>query len=215
MKYPQTIESKLNEVKDIIEKWPIEIKFDKVLKWIMQFDPDDFDLAVRIIKNLNVIGFEDLNNALIIAYSKLERMANDKGTKITQNNTLFAGIGEGGKSGAMIGYNFRLINELSEENFLDEKSINFLKQGKIENIVLVDDIISTGNLTENLFQSIERKMATPLGCISIIDLRSAQEEYNEYPILSLTKYCIERLESKPIHAITEWINPILKQRLPD
>jgi len=166
MKYPQTIESKLNEVKDIIEKWPIEIKFDKVLKWIMQFDPDDFDLAVRIIKNLNVIGFEDLNNALIIAYSKLERMANDKGTKITQNNTLFAGIGEGGKSGAMIGYNFRLINELSEENFLDEKSINFLKQGKIENIVLVDDIISTGNqATEEVKKLMETVI--PLGVKNI------------------------------------------------
>ena len=92
-------------------------------------------------------------------------------------------------------------------NFQNEERFNDIKQN--DNVLVVNDIISTGNLTENLFQSIERKMATPLGCISIIDLRSAQEEYNEYPILSLTKYCIERLESKPIHAITEWINPIL------
>jgi hypothetical protein len=166
MKYPQTIESKLNEVKDIIAKWPIEVAFDKVLKWIMQFDPDDFDLAVRIIKNLNVVGFEDLNNALTIAYSKLERMASDKGTKINAKNTLFAGIGEGGKSGAMIGYNFRLINELSEENFLDEKSIDYLKQGKIENIVLVDDIISTGNqATEEVKKLMENVI--PLGVKNI------------------------------------------------
>lgn len=166
MRYPQTIESKLNDVRTIIENWPIEISFDKVLKWIMQFDPDDFDLAVRIIKNLNVIGFEDLNNALTIAYSKLERMASDKGTKINSKNTLFAGIGEGGKSGAMIGYNFRLINELSEENFLDEKSLEFLKQGKIENIVLVDDIISTGNqATEEVKKLMENVI--PLGVKNI------------------------------------------------
>ncbi len=166
MKYPQTIESKLNEVRAIIEKWPIEVPFEKVLKWIMQFDPDDFDLAVRIIKNLNVIGFEDLNSALTIAYSKLERMAHDKGTKINAKNTLFAGIGEGGKSGAMIGYNFRLINELSEENFLDEKSIEYLQQGKIENIVLVDDIISTGNqATEEVKKLMENVI--PLGVKNI------------------------------------------------
>lgn len=145
MKYPNSISKQLEEVRGITESWPVEIQFDEVIKWVLQFDTEDFDLAFRVLKNLNVIGFENLNNALLVAYSKLERMAADKSTRINSKNTLFAGIGDAGKSGAMISYNFRLINELSEENFLDDKSISHLQKGRIENIVLVDDIISTGS----------------------------------------------------------------------
>lgn len=145
MKYPQALTSKLEEVETIVGNWSISITFEDVVKWMMQFDNSDFDLAFRIIKNLNIIGYDELKSGLNIAYSKLERKAIDKSTKISSKNTLFAGIGEGGKSGAMIGYSFRISNELSEENFLDEDSFIHIEEGRIENLVLVDDIISTGN----------------------------------------------------------------------
>ena len=144
MKYPYTLNHKLAEVREIVNSWSVTLPADEVIKWMMQFDNSDFDLAFRIVKNLNVIGFEDLKNALHVAYGKLERKSIDKGTKISNRNTLFAGIGDGGKSGAMISYNFRLTNELSEENFLDDDSLKHLEAGRIENIVLVDDIISSG-----------------------------------------------------------------------
>ena len=93
-------------------------------------------------------------------------------------------------------YNFQ-----NEERFKDIHSK--------DSILVVNDIISTGNLTENIFQSIERKMATPLGCICIIDLREESNSDIEYPIVSLTKYKIEKTEDIPINTQTEWINPIL------
>ena len=90
MKHPISLSQRIDEVKSIVESWPVEKDINQVLNWLMQFDNDDIDLAVRVIKNLNVIGFEDLNTALTIAYSKLERMAIDKGTKITSRNTLLS-----------------------------------------------------------------------------------------------------------------------------
>ena len=83
MKYPISHNRRFQEIEEVVASWPVEKSFDDVLKWLMQFDTEDIDLGVRIIKNLNVIGFEDLNTSLSIAYSKLERVAIDKGSKIS------------------------------------------------------------------------------------------------------------------------------------
>ncbi|EGS1685978.1 TPA: phosphoribosyltransferase [Klebsiella pneumoniae] len=166
MRYPISLSKRIDEVKNIVESWPVEKDINQVLNWLMQFDNDDIDLAIRIIKNLNVIGFEDLNTALIIAYSKLERMSIEKGTRITSKNTLFAGIGDGAKSGAMIGYNFRIINELPEGNFMGEHSLDYLEKGFIDNIVLVDDIVGTGRQATEEIKELTQKV-TPLGVKNI------------------------------------------------
>lgn len=146
--------------------WPIEKSFDHVLKWLMQFDTDDIDLGVRVLKHLNVVGFEDLNTSLSIAYSKLERVAIDKNSKISPRNTLFAGIGDGAKSGAMIGYNFRIANELPEDNFMTDDSLVHLESGLIENIVLVDDVIGTGDQATKEIRALTEKV-TPFGVKNI------------------------------------------------
>lgn len=166
MKYPISLSQCMNEVKEIVNQWPVEKDLAQVLNWLMQFDNEDIELGVRIIKNLNVIGFEDLNTALTIAYSKLERMAIDKNTRITSKNTLFAGIGDSAKSGAMIGYNFRIINELSVDNFMNDDSLNFLEAGVIDNIVLIDDIVGTGRQATEEIKLLTQKV-TPLGVKNI------------------------------------------------
>ena len=119
MRYPETLIDKLDRVKEIHNSWKSSIPFEDVVKWILQFDSEDYDLAIRIIEHINFLNFEDIKNALSIAYSKLIRQSIEKGTKITHRNTLFAGLGDNGKSGSMISYHFRAINELSEENFND------------------------------------------------------------------------------------------------
>lgn len=144
MKYPSSIHGRLTEIEHIVSTWPINIEIDHVIKWILQFDPSDYHIALRIINNLNVIGYDDLNSALQVAYSRLLRMAKDKNTVIKGENTVFAGIGDAGKSGSMISYHFRLINDISEENFLDDDSFHHIEKERVENIVLLDDIISTG-----------------------------------------------------------------------
>lgn len=224
MKYPASHLSKLEEIESIVAKWPTEKDFNHVLKWVMQFDNMDIDLALRIIKNLNVVGYEDLNNALAIAYSKLERMAVDKKTKINNRNTLFAGIGDGAKSGAMIGYNFRVINDLPEDNFMGDESVKYLEAGIIDNIVLVDDIVGTGHQATKEIQSLTEKV-TPFGVKNIFLLTAVgmkegidkiSEETKAY-VFSAFEYCehdtAKSLDSRFYEGIAHEERDSLKRRL--
>jgi len=147
----------MDEIISIIKRWPVDIELNKVLKWILQFDNEDIDLSMRILRNLNVMGVKDIEDSLEIAYSKLMRKAIEKGTRISSKNTIFAGMGDDGKSGSMISYHFRLINELSEENFLSDNTMKYFEEGLIENIVLVDDIISTGKQASTSIKKITEK----------------------------------------------------------
>lgn len=95
--------------------------------------------------NLNVIGFEDLNTSLSIAYNQIRARSNRQGIQDIKAATHCSRIGDGAKSGAMIGYSFKIANELPEDNFMTDESIDHLESGLIENIVLVDDLIGTGH----------------------------------------------------------------------
>ena len=145
MKYPRELEDKVKEIKTIIEGWPVEKSLNEVMEWILQFETEDFELALRILKQLNVVGQKDFEGALKIAFSKLMRHANEKGIKLSNTNTIYCPIGTAGKSGAMVAYHFRTVNQLASSHFLDDETLKQLKIGKIKNLVLVDDIIATGD----------------------------------------------------------------------
>ena len=99
MKYPRELEDKVKEIKAIIEGWPVEKSLNEVMEWILQFETEDFELALRILKQLNVVGQKDFEGALKIAFSKLMRHANEKGIKLSNTNTIYCPIGTAGKSG--------------------------------------------------------------------------------------------------------------------
>lgn len=187
---------KIERVKQIHSSWNSTIHFEEVVNWILQFDSDDYDLAIRILEHINFFSFNDLKNALRIAYSKLIRKSIDKDAKITTRNTLFAGMGENGKSGSMISYHFRVINELSEENFYENEGL--IENGKIENIVLIDDILSTGRQASNEILELTEKV-TPYGVNNIFlltvcgmkeGIRKVEEETKAYTF-SAIEYSIK------------------------
>lgn len=160
MKYPKYLESRLQEISTIVNNWHSEKTIEEVMSWILQFEPDHYDLAIRILRNLNYIGPDDLNIALSVAYSKLLRHAKEKGNKISLENTLYMPIGSDGKSGAMIAYNFRMINDLSSSYFMSEETFEFVKEGKIRNLVLIDDIIATGDQSGKQLKQMADKART-------------------------------------------------------
>lgn len=157
MKYPKYLEKKIDDIKAIIQTWPLEKTIDEIMSWILQFDSVDYDLAIRVIKNMNVIGQDNLNMALGVAYSKLLRHAKERGEKISNENTLYLPIGSEGKSGAMIAYIFRTINGLSSTYFLSSETLALVKTGKIRNLVLLDDIIATGDQSSDELKDIADK----------------------------------------------------------
>lgn len=180
MKYPKEIESRLSEIQEIVRNWPVDKNLSEVIRWVLQFDSIDFDIAIRILRNLNVIGHEDLCSALSIAYSKLMRHAKEKGRTISIDNTLYITFGSAAKSGSLVAYNFRCINGLSSVNFLTEANLQLVKEGKFKNLVLLDDIIATGKQSSELVAKIAEK-ARSLGIndiyvISAIGFKSGIEK---------------------------------------
>jgi len=182
VKYPKAIEDQLNVVSAIVSEWPqdVDVTPDRVIDWILQFDEPDFDLAMRVIKNF---GQKDIDRGLRVAFSKLSRKAIQKGAKISSRNTLFAAMGDVGKSGAMISYHFRMNTEVSEENFLGPDTFPFVAEGKIENIVLIDDIIGTGKQAEKEINSVATDLL-PLGVknifvLSVCGMRDAIDKIEE------------------------------------
>lgn len=160
MKYPKQLEKRLAEIKSVVDSWPVDKDLHEVMSWILQFEKEDYDLAIRIIKNLNIIGADHLNAALSVAYSKLLRHARDKEIDINKENTLYTPIGSAGKSGAMVAYNFRLINGLNSSYFLSSDTLDMVKEGKIKNLVLIDDIIATGNQSSAVLKEMATKART-------------------------------------------------------
>lgn len=136
------------------------------MAWVLQFDSTDYDLAIRILCQMNIIGSDELNSALAISYSKLLRHAGERGVKINKENTIYIPFGSAGKSGAMIAYNFRMINGLNSAYFLSKDTIEFIKEGKIENLVLIDDIVASGEQSSSQVKEIAEK-ALGLGISNI------------------------------------------------
>ncbi|ADB16913.1 hypothetical protein Psta_2242 [Pirellula staleyi DSM 6068] len=144
MMLPREVRPLLEKLEPIVKCWSVTVQFERVVDWILQFDPTDYELASRVVQHLNVLGPEEIRSGLSIAYTRLQRKAVDRDAKITTENTLFAAIGDVGKSGAMVAYEFRIVNELPEGNFSDENWEVNLRSGKVVNVVLIDDVIGTG-----------------------------------------------------------------------
>lgn len=141
---PASLRTYTERIEAAISCWPVKISIEHAIKWVLQFDSDDYSLAVRVIENIDVLGSSQIRSALEVAHAKLVRKISEKGTPIKGNNTLYAGIGNSAKSGALIAYHYRITAEIPEDDFFSGDDEQQLDLSKIENIVLVDDIIGTG-----------------------------------------------------------------------
>ncbi|MHC8379744.1 phosphoribosyltransferase [Pseudomonas sp. MDT1-16] len=141
---PSSLREYVERIERAISRWPIHVSLDQGVNWVLQFDPEDYQLAVMILEHLDVLGSNELRSALNIAHTKLVRRVSEKGHPMTSSNTLFAGIGSSSKSGSLISYHYRIAAEISDDDFLDDDE-EILDLSKIENIVLVDDVIGTGH----------------------------------------------------------------------
>lgn len=157
---PASLRVYVPKIEAIISKWPVKVTLDHAVKWVMQFDADDQALAVRILEHTHVLGSKQVRDALEVAHAKLERMVSEKGAPIKGNNTLYAGIGNAAKSGGLIAYHYRVAAEISEHDFFSGEEEKSLDLSKIENIVLVDDVIGTGKTITNEVTRIAEEIYT-------------------------------------------------------
>jgi len=141
---PSSIATQIARVERAVSGWPVPIAIDHVIRWVLQFDRDDYGLAIRILENIDVLAQRDVRAAFQVAQAKLERAAIEKGTPIKKTNTLYAGVGQASKSGAVMAYHYRLASQISEADFFTQDEEDDIDFSKIDNIVLLDDVIGTG-----------------------------------------------------------------------
>lgn len=141
---PSNLSSLVERIETAIKGWPIHISLDHAIRWVLQFDSEDYSLAVRLIENLDVLGSVQVRSALEVAHTKLVRKISEKGFPMKGDNTLFAAVGNSAKSGALIAYHYRVTADIPENSFVESDEEDQLDLSKIENIVLVDDIIGSG-----------------------------------------------------------------------
>ncbi|MBI6918746.1 hypothetical protein JET68_08040 [Pseudomonas monteilii] len=141
---PSSIANEIERVERAVSDWPVSVSLDHVIRWVLQFDRDDYGLAIRILENIDVLAQRDVRAAFQVAQAKLERAAIEKGTPIKRTNTLYAGVGQASKSGAVMAYHYRLAAQISEADFFTQDEEDDIDFSKIDNIVLLDDVIGTG-----------------------------------------------------------------------
>ena len=141
---PNNLNVLVGQIEKIIDSWPVKVSLDHAIKWVMQFDAEHYPLAVRILNNIDILDSYSIRSALEVAHTKLIRKISEKGSPMEKYNTLFAAIGNTAKSGSLIAYHYRTTVGLSEKDFVSNDDEDKLDLSKIENIVLVDDVIGSG-----------------------------------------------------------------------
>jgi len=103
--------------------------------------------------------------------------------------------------------NIELIALSNYYNFQKEEKFNDIKSK--DKIIVVNDIISSGSLTQNIIKSSEIKEATVVCCLSILDLREKNKDVNGVLILPLAKHSVEHKKTAPDGKNIEVINTVL------
>jgi hypothetical protein len=146
---PNNLKVLIGQIQKIIDSWPVKVSLDHAVKWVMQFDAEHYPLAVRILENIDILDSYSIRSSLEVAHTKLIRKISEKGSPMDKTNTLFAAIGNTAKSGSLIAYHYRTTVGLSEKDFVSNEDEDKLDLSKIDNIVLVDDVIGSGKTIAN------------------------------------------------------------------
>jgi orotate phosphoribosyltransferase len=112
----------------------------------------------------------------------------------------------------LYGINVKVIALSNYYEFYKEKRFEEIQ--KNDKVLVINDIISTGKLTENIFDSLEKREAKPIVCFALTDLRNVDNKEKSifkdlYPTIALSEYSIDRISEVPSDKKIEWINPIL------
>lgn len=125
-------------IEDIIStRLNSSIKYSHVLRWLNNFDDSEQDLATEILSKIDYYPYDRI---LSVVQSKIKRIALKP-----MGKCVFSPIGESGKSGGHVLYTCQQIQRESSVyvNHIEEALSKLSSPNDV--IVLVDDIIGSGN----------------------------------------------------------------------
>lgn len=139
-----------------------------IQKWLSQFDDDDRNSAIKLLLNLKFVSKESLNSYIstkinelyfsthFVALYTVRKDIFDEDKNIRSlwddNNEV---IGRSGQASGSEDTIYSIINSLKRQNpnFLDNPSIEELREKKVRDIILLDDNISSGNRIKDFLKS--------------------------------------------------------------
>lgn len=165
------------------------IDYSRVLRWLDNFDDSEQDLAIKILSKIDYYPYDRI---LAVLQSNIEKIALKQ-----EGKYVFSPIGESGKSGGNVLYTCQQIQgKKSDYANSIEEALNKLSSPD-DIIVLVDDIIGSGNtfcswLKEKLNKVEIGKQLNNLiaqsriKLISIVVLEKGKSKINrEYPAIDV------------------------------
>jgi FMN phosphatase YigB (HAD superfamily) len=144
---------------------------DRIDAWIMQFEPEHRDLAMKLAQKLAYFSHEEVSGYCRRLYARLLRLG--------VRRPCFVGFGGAAESGPFIGYLFRKANRLPQRDFLSLEEIRRFNPKKHDGLVLLDDFVGTGVQAIDLWKRVSMAFALrrmpPIVYLALVGFRDAKE----------------------------------------
>ncbi|MHA2433210.1 MAG: ATP-binding protein [Candidatus Thorarchaeota archaeon] len=124
----------------LIKQWKGVKTQDEIESWLLMFEDDERDVAIKLLSNTKYYSQEDINRFLKILHGKFMRTTGQKSLK----HIWFFGVGGASKSGQMMLYLYRTVNGLSASHCQDLRIFPTFAAKGIQVLAFVDDFIGTG-----------------------------------------------------------------------
>jgi hypothetical protein len=199
---------------------PQAVDREKIRIWLRQFDPQDFDLALRILESVQFYDLPRLLNLLSTLHRAIKANAAAEGFRRNEE-FVFLPIGRTGDSG------YEIVNRYRNINRLGHTRVTFAQVVELQQIlyeaatsdgrkvlVFLDDFVGTGKqvcdfwedvLSQHVHPSIPMYLGTALACeagIEVIQQRT--------PLRVIAVHIVQR---RHLFSQTDLFTPAEKDRL--
>ncbi len=134
---------------DLVKIFNNDVSISKYEEWLQQFEQTEIPYIEKLITNFNYFSFFRVQKHLSELYDSIMKAV------IDLDNVIFVPVGYVVKSGSVVAYFFRKVNQLRENQFLPYSELNANSLNKIETIVFLDDYIGTGHQSINVWRNIK------------------------------------------------------------
>lgn len=132
-----------------------EIRLDEINNWLNQFKNEEQYYINKLLDNFVYFDNNRVRKAVKSLHQKIIRSSSS-----TINNMWFIPVGYVTKSGSIIAYYYRSVNELDEGNFISSKDIARIINKENVSLVFIDDYIGTGHQSEQVWKFIIQPYVT-------------------------------------------------------
>ena len=165
-----------SEVAELVDRWDLyqgrQITSDHVRQWLGQVESnEDRRLLFKVLQNVRFVGEPEVREK----WAQAHRRIRDKLPPFTrrslteQREDILVTYADGpGKSGAYYAGLYATVNEISTQRVVEPSlvtdAIDAVAEGSIRGVVVVDDMLGTGqNLVDKLMQRVEQFALASVG----------------------------------------------------